>query len=52
MTELRRESGGKPGEGPVLCTVSTAALPHTVVYFTDMETFYASFFMFLSPSLF
>lgn len=38
MTGLRWESGCKPEEGSVLYTVSTAALLHTVVYVTDMET--------------
>lgn len=48
MTGLHWESGCKPEEGSVLYTVSTAALPHTVVYVTDMETFCASFLMSLS----
>lgn len=32
--------------GSVPCTVTTAALPLTVVYFTDMETFHTSYIMF------
>lgn len=46
MTELHWESGCKPGEGAVLYKVTTAALPHTVVYFLSTETFYDSFLNF------
>lgn len=35
--------------GSVPCTVTTAALPLTVVYFTDMETFHTSYIMFFIP---